>query len=178
VNWFCIHTRPKKESQVATLLRDEIGREVYLPRLRLRRTIRRVKRVVITPLFPRYLFCRMDMGLHYRSVRYAKDVIEVVRFGEHAAVVPDSVIEELRRWAGEAVDTVTLEPELREGDMVEIADGPMRGLRALIVNMRNDRDRVTVLLTMLRHGAQMVIGRSQLIRATGVKAGDPGPPAI
>ena len=159
---------------MALLLGQELGRPTYLPKLRTQRTIRRVRRTVTGPLFPRYLFCQMDLGSHFRAVRYAQDVLDVVRFGEKPAVVDDSMIEELRSWAGEAVDIITLVPPLAKGDTVEITSGPMRGLQARIVNSRNDRERVTVLLSLLRHGAQMVIDRSQLVRIGGLKAGSAG----
>ncbi|HEY1847816.1 MAG TPA: transcriptional activator RfaH [Opitutaceae bacterium] len=174
MNWYCVHTRPRKESQVALHLQQELGRPTYLPKLRAQRTIRRVKRMVTRPLFPRYLFCQMDLGSHFRAVRYTQDVLDIVRFGEKPAVVADAMIEELRSWAGEAVDIVTLVPPLAKGDTVEITGGPLRGLQAMILNSRNDRDRVTVLLSLLRQGAQISIDRSQLVRIGGLKAGSGG----
>jgi len=162
MNWYCIHTKPLKEQQVATHFQKMLELETYFPRLRRQKTIRRVKRVVTSPLFPRYLFCRFDPSLRYRAVRYAPDVIEVVNFGEHPAVVADGIIEELKNWAGDAVDVITIQPGLRSGDLVEITDGPMRGLQAVILNNRNDCDRVTVLLSILECGAKMMISRSQL----------------
>jgi transcriptional antiterminator RfaH len=164
VNWYCVHTRPCKESQVAAHLQSALGRETYFPRLTTQRRIRRVRRVVKRPLFPRYLFCRMDMSAHYRSVRYAPDVIDVVKCGDIPAVVSDSIIDELMGWAGEAIDLISLQPLLKPGDLVEITDGPMQGLQAIILNQRNDSERVAVLLSMLKYGAQMIINRSQLAR--------------
>jgi transcriptional antiterminator RfaH len=164
MNWYCVHTRPLKEQQVANHFNQMLGLEMYFPRLRRQKTIRRVRRVVTSPLFPRYLFCRFDPSLQYRAVRYTSDVIEVVRSGEHPAVVEDDIIESLKNWAGEAVDIITLQPDLRPGDAVEIIDGPMRGLQAVILTSRNDSERVTVLLSILECGAKMMIGRSQLVR--------------
>jgi transcriptional antiterminator RfaH len=164
MNWYCVHTKPLKEQQVATHFHKMLGLEMYFPRLRRQKTIRRVRRVVTSPLFPRYLFCRFDPSLRYRAVRYAPDVIEVVSFGEHPTVVDDGIIEKLKNWAGDAVDVITIQPGLRPGDLVEITDGPMRGLQAVIRHSRNDRDRVTVLLSILECGAKMMINRSQLAR--------------
>lgn len=164
MNWFCVHTRPLKEAQIASYLREMLGLETYFPRLKRQKTIRRVKRVVVSPLFPRYLFCRFDLAARFRAVRYAPDVIDVVSFGDRPAVVGDAMIEELKGWAGEAVDIITIQPSLRPGDLVEITDGPMRGLQAVILHDRNDRDRVAVMLSILECGAQMTISRSQLAR--------------
>jgi transcriptional antiterminator RfaH len=164
MNWYCVHTRPRKESQVAFYLRETLQRDTYLPRLTTHKKIRGISRVITGPLFPRYLFCRMDVSTDYRAARYAPDVIDVVGFGERPAIVGESMIDELKGWAGEAVDLITLQPLMGPGDLVEITEGPMQGLQAVILNQRNDRDRVAVLLSMLKYGAQMIISRAQLAR--------------
>jgi transcription antitermination factor NusG len=99
-------------------------------------------------------------------VRYAPDVIDVVTFGERPAIVNDGMIEELKAWAGESVDIITLQPCLGPGDLVEITDGPMQGLQAVILHETNDRERVAVLLSILECGAKMMINRSQLARVS------------
>jgi transcriptional antiterminator RfaH len=164
MNWYCVHTKPLKEPQIVTYLDESLGLETYFPRLRRQRTIRRVRRIVTNPLFPRYLFCRFDLSTQYRAVRYAPDVIDVVSFGEQPAVVDDAVVDELKGWAGEGVDVITIQPGFRPGERVQVIDGPMRGLEAVILHDQSDRDRVAVLLSILECGAQMMISRSQLAR--------------
>lgn len=160
--WYCIHTKPQKEQQVASFCRENLGLETYYPRLRQKKTIRRVRREVIGPLFPRYFFCRFDPAQHYRSVRYAPDAIDLIHSGDAPAVVPESIIEDLKKWAGDALDILTIHPPLKPGQQVEITDGPLRGMPAVILHIHDDRDRVAVLLSLLQHGAQMTISRSQI----------------
>lgn len=162
MNWYCLQTRPLKEVQTANYLAETLGLETYFPRLKREKVIRRVRRAIIKPLFPRYLFCRFDPAFQYRAARYAPDVIDVVRFGEGPAIVQDAIIQDLKLWAGEAVDVITIEPPLAPGDEVVVIDGPMRGLHALVMRDCDDRDRVTVLLEALEWGAQVNISRSQL----------------
>jgi transcriptional antiterminator RfaH len=166
VNWYCVHTRPRKEEQVASYLGSALGRKTYFPKITRQKTIRRVRRIVSGPLFPRYLFCQMELTAHYRAVRYAPEVIDIVNFGERPAIVSESIIEELMSWAGEKIDIINLQPLLKPGELVEITGGPMRGLHATIMNQRNDGERVAVLLTMLQYGAQMIIDRSLLARVS------------
>lgn len=164
MNWYCIHTKPLKERQVAAFLHERLGLEAYFPRLRREKTIRRVRRVVTSPLFPRYLFCRFDPVSHYRPVRYAPEMTDIVSFGGHPAIVGDAMIAELKSWAGEAVDLISIQLDFRPGDRVEIVDGPMCGLPAVILH-NNNSDRVAVLLSILECGAQLNISRTQLARA-------------
>ncbi|WP_432214597.1 transcription termination/antitermination NusG family protein, partial [Salmonella enterica] len=69
MKWFCVYTKPQRETYVASYCRDTLGLECYLPQLRQHRTIRRKRQLVTSPLFPRYLFCRFDLGAAYRAVR-------------------------------------------------------------------------------------------------------------
>lgn len=163
MNWYCIHTRPKKESRVASYLSDELGLESYYPRLKQHRTIRRVRRLVIGPLFPRYLFCRFDLASELRAVKYAPDIIEVVTFGADPAQVDPQIIGQLKSWAGDSVDQITLRAPAAPGDRVEITEGPMRGLQAVLLHDRSDRERVAVMLSLLGSTEQKIfIARSQL----------------
>jgi transcriptional antiterminator RfaH len=162
VNWYCLHTKPKREAAVAEYCGTSLGLETYLPRLQQHRTIRRVRRLVTSPLFPRYLFCRLELGTHYRAVRYAPDSLDLVHLGSGPAAVPDTLIGALRTWAGAEGDLLRLPSPLRPGDSVEITDGPMRGLSAVILRAEDEKDRVAILLSALQSGIPATISRSQL----------------
>jgi len=162
VNWYCLHTKPLKEGQVASYCDAQLGLETYFPRLRQQRTIRRVQRTVIGPLFPRYLFCRFDAPLFYRAVRYAPDVITVVSAGNAPAVVEDSLIAGLRDWTAPENDILTLQPSLRPGAAVQIVAGPMQGLSGTILTECNERNRVKLLLSFLQDGVHLSVDRADL----------------
>jgi transcriptional antiterminator RfaH len=164
VHWYCIHTRPTKESQVADYCTTTLGVETYYPKLRQHRTIRRKRCLVTRPLFPRYLFARFDLQTNYRMVRYSPDVLDLVHIGEKPAVVADAIIASLREWSGAEQDVITMPSEFRAGDPVEVADGPLRGLSAVVLRVTEDRDRVAILLSMLHTEHLATISRSQLRR--------------
>lgn len=163
--WYCVHTRPRREHQVASYLEETLGLEAYLPRLRQHRTIRRIRRLVMQPLFPRYLFCRFDAAIQFRAVRHAPEVLDLVRFGDRPAVVDASIINQLRSWAGNSVDVIDASDDLHAGDQVTVTNGPLRGLRATILQARHDRDRVALLLSTLECQPQLLISRSLVARA-------------
>ena len=163
LNWYCVHTRPQREKQVVEQLAKLSSVEVYFPRLQLQKTIRRVRRQVIEPLFPRYLFCRFDIAFSYRAVRYAHDVIDLVSFGPQPAVVADQLIRDMRSWVGEE-NLLTAKPVFSPGDRVQIANGPMQGLQAVVLEGHSDSERVAVLLSILGSDARMTIDRSQLAK--------------
>lgn len=165
-HWYCVHTRPKKEAQVAEYCHHVLGLETYYPRLRQYKTIRRARSLVTAPLFPRYLFCRFDLASSYRMVRYAPEAIDLVHVGRQPAVVDSSLVDELRSWAGDTGDILTVGSDLQPGDKVEITDGPMRGLPAVIVRAKDEHDRVAILLSFIECSAHMTISRSELRRVS------------
>ena len=166
IHWLCVHTRPRKEAGAEQYCRESLSLETYYPRLKHLKTIRRVKRWVVGPLFPRYFFCRLKLSQSFRAVQYAPQVVGVVGFGGKPTIVDATIIEQLRQWAGEAVDVVTVRPGFQPGDLVEIADGPLRGLQAVVLQEMSDRDRVAVLLSTLGCQARLIVSRSQLVDAS------------
>jgi transcriptional antiterminator RfaH len=162
MNWYCVHTRPTKEEQAIRHCQQVLGVETYFPRLRRQRTIRRVRRETTEALFPRYFFCRVDPATHYRAIRYTPEVIDVVNFGGGPAIVPPEVIGNLKQWAGETIDLITIQPGLQPGDRVRITDGPLLGLEAIVSHDTKHPERVAVLLSILSAGAKLTINRSAL----------------
>jgi len=113
-------------------------------------------------LFPRYLFCRFDTAVHFRAVRYGSDVTSIVSFGDRPAVVSDVLVQELKDWAGDELDLISADQDFHPGETVQVVVGPLQGLRATILHAKNDRERVTVLLSLLENPVQMVIARSKI----------------
>jgi transcriptional antiterminator RfaH len=153
-----------KEEPVASYCAAQLGAETYFPRLRQYRVIRRQRRFVTGPLFPRYLFCRFDPAVLYRAVRYAPDMLDIVSHGSEPTIVADSLIESLQSWAGDATDIITLEPTLRVGDQVEVTGGPLQGFSGTILKESEEKVRVTILLSFLQNGAHVSVDRADLRR--------------
>ncbi len=162
MNWYCIHTKPQRENSIRQYLEHFVGIEIYFPKLRESRVVRRVRRVLTRPLFPRYLFCRMEPALHYRAVRYAPEVIDIVHSGHAPAIVADDLIGDIKSWAGNTLDHEVLQPAFCAGDVVVIEEGLLMGLRAVVQHQMSDSERVAVLLSLLDCGARSVVPRSQL----------------
>jgi transcriptional antiterminator RfaH len=160
LHWYALHTKPRQEQVAQTNLTRE-GIEAFYPKLRRRRTIRRVRKWVIGPLFPSYIFGRFDVEISGRLVRYATGIINIVSFGGRPAVVDEAIIAAIRQQATDDVVTVTPSP-LRPGERVEIQDGPLRGLQGIFEREMSDRERVVVLLDVLARGARVELLRDQI----------------
>ena len=154
MNWYCVYTKPLKEKSTASYLSGMLGFECYYPKLVQSVVIRRVRRIVKRPLFPRYFFCRFDPDEHLRTVRYAADVVDIVNSGMRPLEVHENIIDGLRAEAnGPAEDEILAEPELFPGCRLEIVSGPLRGLEGVLLRTMDDGQRVAVLLSALNLGS-------------------------
>jgi len=148
--WYLIHTKPAGESEAQLHLQRQ-GYPTYCPRLWQAVRRRGRSRVQISPLFPRYLFLRLDEGRQSLTpARSTAGVAAVVRFGSRFATVPDEIIGELRACE----DPLTGLHKLREppafgpGTPVRIAEGAFAGLEG-VFERSDGLTRVVVLLNLL-----------------------------
>ncbi|CAF0689084.1 transcription termination/antitermination protein NusG [Candidatus Methylacidithermus pantelleriae] len=150
--WFCVRTQPRREFLACrTLARHRPELEVFCPRIRYRKTVRRRLLSVIEPLFPGYLFAWFNPVRHLRLVLHTQGVGRVVCFGDRYPVVEAEVIEELKAHFGEeGVQDVEL---LKEGDRVIVHHGALQGLEAVLSKLLPGEARVRILMEFL--GRQM-----------------------
>src|ERR1041385_6936479 len=160
MNWFAIHTKPRQEAVAESSLQRE-GIETFSPKLRRRKTVRRVRRWVTGPLFPNYIFGRLEFTRSGRLVKYANGVVNVVSFCGQPAIVDESIIRSIQDHCEENVVTIQ-PPELRPGEVVEIKAGPLMGLQGIFERAMPDRDRVVILLETLAKGARVQVSREEL----------------
>lgn len=123
--WHALVVRPRSEKSAAKALASR-GVETYLPVYRGRyRSGGRFKDVDL-PLFPQYLFCRIGAWSH-AHILSAPGVFRFVAFGSTLAAVDTLELQNVRRVVDSAGDLRPW-PYLRGGDLVEIAEGPLRGM--------------------------------------------------
>ena len=155
--WYCVRTQTKRERVAADNLRALAEVEVFCPVLRYRKATRRGKIWWEEALFPGYVLARFQMQESERAVSFCQGVRGFVKFGSAIPDVPEWFIREMRAaWethAGEEI--VTVMPTLEKGDEVELAVGPLKGLKGQIVDVLPGVERVKVLLEFL--------GREQVI---------------
>jgi transcriptional antiterminator RfaH len=163
--WYVVQTHVHAESRAAAhLLRQDY--EVYLPRyVKRRRHARRVENVP-APLFPRYLFVAFDvMAARWRSIQSTQGVASLVCNGNEPAMLPDSVVAELRRREDDnGLIRLDLRPQYAPGDKVHIIDGVFGDSFGLFERVA-DRDRVAILLDLLGRKVRVVLDRESVVAA-------------
>jgi len=162
--WFCLKSQPKHEHIAAAQLRQEMQFEVFLPRIRFKRSTRVGQVWVTEALFPGYLFARFDLLESLRRVQSCRGVRGVVHFGDRWPAIPPETIQELQLRLGEEKVRV-LTPEFAPGDRVKITGGAFHGLEALVSKVLSGRERVAVLLEFLGRQTTVEVSREALLPA-------------
>jgi transcriptional antiterminator RfaH len=160
--WYLVHTKPRQEDVALANLQRQ-GYECYLPQMRIDRIRRRKAEIATEPMFPRYLFIRLDssdQGKSWSPIRSTLGVSQLVHFGARAAKVDDALIELLRRRE----QAMPLDAMFHSGDSVVITDGLFAGIEAIYQTVDADR-RAFILLEILSKPVSMHIDTGRLRKA-------------
>lgn len=161
--WFCLKAQTRREHIAADHLRKLADVEVFLPRIRFQRKTSRGLVWFVEALFPGYLFARFDFQRQFRQVNHSNGVRGVVRFGERWPTVPPAAMAELRASLGEA-DVHVVNRPIEEGEEVEVAEGALRGLKAVVTRVLSAKARVCVLLDFLGRQTMVEIPAEEVLR--------------
>jgi transcription antitermination factor NusG len=161
--WYCVHTKPKSEHLAGAAIRMlDAEIETYCPRIRFQRATPRGKVWFTEALFPSYMFARFDLATWLRGVKHANHVIGIVGFGGKAMPVDDRIITDLRsEMRGQELREVR--HGVKVGDAVEVAEGPMRGLKGIVESLASGEERVRILLEFLGRTSVVEVPAGKLL---------------
>ncbi len=133
--WRVFYTTPRAEKKCESRLQDS-GIEVLLPKRIVIRQWADRKKKIIEPLFPNYIFARVDEALRLRVLQ-TDGIVRTVSFGSEFAIISE---EEIKNLILTQNDPSRLElfgtPLPPKGRKVIIEEGPMKGLRGEIISHR------------------------------------------
>jgi transcriptional antiterminator RfaH len=159
-DWIVATTHTHSEAiAVANLERQ--GFTTYCPVIRKRRSHARKVDHVLRPLFPGYVFIRLDdKGRHWRPILSTAGVRTLVRFGDEPATLDDGFIAGLRAREEDGAVVRPAAP-YQVGQDVQIEGGPFGGLVARILSL-DDKDRIVVLLEVMNRGVKAKLDSRQV----------------
>lgn len=155
--WYVAQTQPNAEAKAVVHLERQ-GFSTYLPcYLKRRRHARRVDHVK-APLFPRYVFIEIDMGVQrWRSIYSTVGVAQLIGNADAPIAVPIEVVATLKaREDDSGLIKLDQRPNFRIGDTIRVMDGVFSDCLGLYDGMP-DRDRVAILLDLLGRKVRVVV---------------------
>ena len=128
--WFAVWTRSRAEKAVHDqLAAKEI--EVFLPTITRWSRWKDRKKRVDWPLFPGYCFARFDPR-QMLPVLTCNGVAQIVSFDGKPAPVPEPEVEAIRKLVTSGLQYDPC-PLIKEGDLVEVIHGPLRGVTGRLI---------------------------------------------
>lgn len=154
-HWYAVRTKSNQENRAAANLKAWQV-QTFTPKLRERSTSSYGERVVIKPLFSRYIFAHCDDAVIHK-VNGTRGVQNVVSIGGSPVPVDDNVIDLIRsRLDDEGI--VQLE-EFTIGDKVQVKSGNLKSICGIFQQKLKDSDRVKILLSAVNYQSHLVIDR-------------------
>jgi len=163
--WYVVQTQVNAEAKAALNLVRQ-GFEIYLPRYLKRRSHARKVEKIAAPLFPRYLFVRIDIATQrWRSVQSTFGVSRLVCNGSEPAPVPQQVLG-LLKSREDASGYVKLDrrPAFALGEKVRVMAGVFAENLGLFDGLA-DHDRILILLDLLGRKVRVSIDADMVAAA-------------
>jgi len=153
--WFALCVKAGHEKIVATIAHNK-GFEEFLPLHQSRRRWSdRIKSIEV-PLFPGYVFCRLDPERRLPLLTIP-GVMHLVGIGKIPAPIEDAEIETIQMALREGLFAEPW-PFLEIGQRVRLESGPLAGLEGLLIKVR-DQHRIVVSVSLLRRSVAVEIER-------------------
>jgi transcriptional antiterminator RfaH len=113
------------------------------------------------PMFPSYLFARLDIQAAYYKVKWTRGVSKILGNGNEPVPVSEKVVQTLRQRTGER-NVVRLDDGLEKGSVVQFTSGPFKDLMGVFDKKMSDGGRVRILLSLIGVEASVQVSRHQI----------------
>jgi transcription antitermination factor NusG len=153
--WFALRVKSRSEKIVSTIARHK-GFEEFLPLYQSRRRWSDRYKSVELPLFPGYVFCRLDPDFRLPLLTIP-GVLSFVGIGRVPAPIDDAEIAAIQTAIGAGLLAEPY-PFLEVGQRVRLEEGPLAGLEGFLVEVRKQQ-RIAVSVSLLKRSVAVEIDR-------------------
>ena len=151
--WYALWTRSRHEQMV----REQLERkrvDVFLPTITRWSRWKDRKKQIDWPLFPGYCFARLSAADRLPVLKCA-GVVNIVSFNGEVAPIPDREIESIRQLVETELQFDPC-PLIREGMLVEVTHGPLRGVVGRLVR-KGSRARLILAVELIGQGVSVEV---------------------
>lgn len=157
MSWYALQLKPAQGDRALANLQNQDARCFY-PKVTVEKIRAGKRSLKLEPLFPGYLFINLEQNDPlWGKLRSTRGVLRVVAFAGKPLAIADEVID----YIYQGLSTVEEQGGLRQGQPVQIQDGPFKGVEAIfqaydgeeraivLINFMQKQQRVTVPLKNL-----------------------------
>jgi transcriptional antiterminator RfaH len=161
--WHVVQSKPQQADRVAVQLAELLCVEVYNPKIEVRVVRGTRKLTQIKPLFPNYLFARLDLQTQWKTITYTRGVARVLGGWEDPRPVDEAVIAAIRsqeRRKDRLISYYRFKP--KEG--VVVRSGPLKDVHGIFDRYLDEGGRVRILLSLIGFAAAVEMESEQIAR--------------
>jgi len=163
--WFVVHTQSRGERRAVHHLKNQ-NFDTYLPYCRKQVRHGRKTKTVLQPIFPGYVFVRMDTNCQrWHAINSTVGVRSLVEFGDGPHPIDSAIIETLRSREDDGGCVNLLPEDLNQGDTVRIREGALADYTALLEEI-SDEKRVFLLLDLMGQKVRVRVPLDNLTKAS------------
>ncbi len=134
--WFVIYTKPRHEKKIAEQL-GNMNVENFLPIVKSLRTWSDRRKYVDAPLFPSYIFVRLEDLQGYFNSLEVNGVLHYVRTGKQIAAVEEAIISNLKLLVYNSQKDIEVSSGyIKPGRNLFIKEGPFTGFTCEIIDYK------------------------------------------
>ena len=162
--WYVAKCKPQKESWLTTSLSIH-DVEVYVPRV----VKRKRGRQVLEPLFPTYVFCRLDPSRSdWPAIRWSSGLSYFLGSDGRPSYVPDELVNHIKERVEEWNVGTHPGRTLKTGDDVLVNNGPFAGLDGVFNRYVSPKRRCQILLQVVGRMTPVEVEEKDLALKVGV----------
>lgn len=148
--WYILRTMPQHEKKVAVYLcKKRI--EHYLPLVKRKRQWSDRIKVIDFPLFPGYLFVKINFALEGFGILQHRGTLTYVKQNDQPIAVQADMIDEIKQIikAGHEIQADPI-ANFPPGEKVVVQIGPFKGQEAVVLRVKN-KQRICIKLESMEH---------------------------
>jgi len=168
--WFAVRVKSNFEKSVATSFLKK-GLDVFLPAYKSRSRWSDRYKTVERPLFPGYVFCRVDLN-HRLSVMTTPGFLYIVGAGQTPTAVDEVEIAGLQAVVRSGLPSLPCRALV--GQTVLLNSGPLSGLEGTLLRVGKE-NRVYVGVTLLQRGVSVEVDSEWILPIGPPQAADSNP---
>lgn len=162
-DWYLLRCKHNQDERAAENLARQ-GLLCYFPKIHVNVSNRIAAKFVLEPLFPGYIFIRLDKNANWTAIRSTRGVLGFVRFGLYPTIVPNEVVNKIAEGIQESEGKMRESQDLMQGTLVRVVQGCFEGLEA-IYKCKSGSERSIIFLNLLNKMTEVNIENTALERA-------------
>ena len=161
--WYVVQSKPQQADRVAVQLEELLGVEVYNPKIEVRVVRGTRKATQVRPLFPNYLFARLDLPAEWKTITFTRGVARVLGGWEDPRAVDDAVIAAIRTQERRK-DRLISYYRFKPRESVVVRSGPFKDIHGIFERYVDEGERVRILLSLIGYAASVELESEQVAK--------------